>query len=146
MPALVAGALAAGGLAGCSQVEPVLLPVTMPDCLYQGTSGMEVGTARLSLAANGLGQFGAALVEVEAETTAADIEEHLTAVGETWGELPEGATTRLLLRLDDSLGVDGIEETVPLRTGRYAVFCIVFPYGEGEPGASLAGMLTVVDG
>jgi len=130
----------------CGQVEPVLLPVTMPDCLYQGTSAMEAGTARLSLAANSLGRFGVALVEVESETTAADVEEHLTAVEETWGQLPEGANTRLLLRLDESMGVDGVEETVPLRPGSYALICIVFPYGEGEPGARLAGMLTVGDG
>ena len=130
----------------CGQVEPVLLPVTMPDCVYQGASAMDEGMARLSLAANGLGRFGVALVEVPAETAAADVEDHLAEVGNTWGRLPEGATTRVVLRLDDTLGVDGVEESLPLRAGSYALLCIEFPYGDAKPGARLAGMLRVGDG
>jgi hypothetical protein len=120
---------------GCAQVDPVLLAVEMPGCVYQGPPTMAEGDVRLSLRLNAVADAGAALVELPGQESVGELSDHLDAVDPRWEHLPEWASTVVEVRIDSGEGGRGGEETLTLAPGTYAVVCIEYPYD----GASLAG-------
>lgn len=127
--------------AACGQVEPVLMPVSMPECIYQGPSSMSIGNASVSLTLNGIGDAGVALVRLVDDETHSDLEAHLATIGDRWADRPEWVTTVLELRLDSSQGLDGVDETMTLQAGSYAVVCI--DHTGGDATARVSGAVTV---
>ena len=124
----------------CGQVEPILMPVSMPECIYGGPSSMKEGTARLSLSLNGLGEAGVALIRLSGDKTYDDLVEHLGSLSGAWDRRPDWVTTEMALSLDDGQGLDGVEETRSLDEGDYAIVCFGYPDGadaEVSPAASL---------
>lgn len=130
-------------LVGCGQVDPVLMPVSVPECIYGGPSAMEEGNARVSLNLNGIGDAGVVLVELASERTYADLERHFTNDGR-WAGRPTWISGLLELRLDSSQGLDGLEETVELTAGNHAIVCL--DYSGDEAMARPAGRLVVEKG
>ncbi|MGH3649861.1 MAG: hypothetical protein ACRDU9_04060 [Acidimicrobiia bacterium] len=143
LPRRVASLGALAVMAACGQVEPVLMPVSMPECIYQGVSSMEEGSARLSLTLNGLGEAGVALVRLTGEKTYDDLVEHLGSVSGAWDRRPDWVTTEIELRLDASQGLVGVEETRTLDEGAYAIVCIAYPYDGADAEVSPASALEV---
>lgn len=132
--------------AACGQVDPVLLPVSMPECVYQGASSMHEGNARVSLTLNGLGSVALALVEITDDMTYDDLADHLETRAGSWETAPGWVATELELSLDDAQGLDGVDETVTLDPGSYALVCIDHPYGDGAVTARVAASLEVTPG
>ena len=127
-------------VAACGQVEPILMPVSMPECIYGGPSSMKEGTARLSLSLNGLGEAGVALIRLSGDKTYDDLVEHLGSLSGAWDRRPDWVTTEMELSLDDGQGLDGVEETRSLDEGDYAIVCFGYPDGadaEVSPAAAL---------
>lgn len=129
-------------LAACGQVEPVLLAVGMPGCAYQGPASMREGEISLSLTLNGLSDVGAAVVELGNDNTYEELETFL-ATDTPWEDRPGWVVPIIELRLDDTEGRDGVEGTVDLDEGSYAVVCIEHPYDEEVSRATPASPLTV---
>lgn len=130
----------------CGQPDPVVMPVSMPECIYQGPSAMETGNARVSLTLNGITDSGVALAELTVDLTHSDLSAHLETVDTRWSERPSWVSTVLELRLDAAEGRDGVEETVALEPGRYVVVCLDYPVDDSEPTAMVAGGLEVREG
>lgn len=138
---LVSTGILALALVACGQVEPVLLPVSMPECIYSGPAVMEEGSASLSLRINGLGEAAVLVVGIEDGHEVEDLATHLTDVSDQWTERPDWLSTRVEVRLSSAEGLSGREKTVQLRPGQYAVVCVDHT-GEGSP-ARLGGPLQV---
>jgi hypothetical protein len=132
-------------VAACGQVEPVLAHVTMPDCTYQGATSMKEGEVSLSLSLNGLADAGVILGAIGAEHTYRDLETHLAGVSDELEDLPEWLEGVIDLRLSDAQALDGVEDTVRVRAGSYAVICVDYPYDGGEPVVRLATSLDVAE-
>ena len=115
-------------LVACGQVDPVVGALSMPDCTYQGPVAMEEGNVRVILTRNGLGNSGAALVEIGGDGTYADLEMHLRDISDRWDQRPAWLSTRLFLTLDDREAIDGVEDTTRLSEGSYALLCVDYPY------------------
>jgi len=127
----------------CGQVDPVIMTVAMPDCVYQGPISIMEGNVRLSLTLNGLGDAGAGLVRFPGDETYDSLVDHLGKVSDRWDDLPSRVEPLVELRLSDREGVDGVEETTRLDAGRYAVICIDHPYDGSDAIARLATSLEV---
>ncbi len=123
-------------LVSCGQADPVLMPVSMPECIYQGPSSMEEGNARISLRLNGLGESGAALVQLTEDRSFDELRAHFEN-DSRWSRQPSWARTVTELRLERGMGLDddGVARTVDLSAGSYAVVCIEYPEGEDEGSA-----------
>lgn len=128
-------------LVACGQVDPVLMPVSMPECIYQGPSSMREGSVRLSLTLNGMADAGVALVEIDQDHTPAALSDHLAGAA-GWENAPSWVSTRAELHLDSASGRDGVDETVALTEGSYAVVCIDYSH---RATARVAGLLRVED-
>lgn len=139
LPGRLGSMLLATLLVACAQVDPVLMPVSMPDCVYPGPSSMHEGTVRLSLTLNGITDAGVALVELSANHTPADLADHFE-IDAAWEHRPSWISVRAELRLDSAQGADGVDETVALREGSYAVVCIDYTH---DVAARVAGPLRV---
>lgn len=110
--------VAAMSIAGCGQVEPVTMAVTMPDCVYQGQNQMSEGDVSVSLSLNGITEATVVLVELTDEHTYAEL-------GQTIGSgLPSWAQPVVEVGLSTSDALDGVEETVSVGPGDYALVCI----------------------
>jgi hypothetical protein len=127
----------------CGQVDPVIMTVAMPDCVYQGPISIMEGNVRLSLTLNGLGDAGAGLVRFTGEETYDSLVDHLGTVSDRWDDLSSRVEPVVELRLSDREGVDGVEETARLDAGRYAVICIDHPYDGSDATARPATSLEV---
>lgn len=126
----------------CGQVDPVLLTVAMPECVYQGPPTMAQGSARVSLQLNGLGDAGVALVELSRQQTHDNLVRHLETVERRWAGLPGWASVVVELRVDSDTGAQGAHETVTLGPGTYSVVCLEHSPGL-EPSARPAASLEV---
>lgn len=104
----------------CGQVEPVLLPVSMPECIAQGPDSMREGSVSVSLTVNGLGEARVDLLEL----TGGHSYEDLTDAVAVQGQVPEWAIGVLSLELGPSEGVDGVSDEVRLDEGEYAIACL----------------------
>lgn len=112
---------------GCGQVEPVLLSVSMPDCVYQGTNRMRAGEVALSLTLNGIADAGVLLVELTDGYD--DLERYLEAPS---SGLPPWGDVILELELSSAEGIDGVAGTRELQSGKYALVCVDDPGGPNE--------------
>jgi len=119
-------------VASCSQVEPVLLTVSMPDCTFRGATEMEPGEASLSLSLNGLGNARALVVEIEGEHTFDELVTYFEQDG-GWENRPEWTRTVIDIALSDTDGIDGTSGSATFDVGEYAVVCV-----DLETGASMA--------
>lgn len=128
-------------LVACGQVDPVLMPVGMPECIYRGPSSMGAGNASVSLNLNGIGDAGVVLARLTGQETHVDLERHLESVEGRWEDRPDWIDGLVELRLDSGQGVDGVEETVSLPEGDYALICV--DYSGPEPTARIASAITV---
>jgi hypothetical protein len=126
----------------CGQVDPVLLTVAMPGCVYQGPPTMVAGDARVSLRLNGLGDAGVALVERGRQETHDDLVQYLETVDGSWSERPEWVSAVVELRVDGGQGSQGAQETVTLDPGTYSVVCLEHR-DDLDPLASAAASLEV---
>ena len=129
-------------IAACGQVDPVVLAVSMPDCITQGPSAMRAGNLRLSLTLNGLADSGLALVELTGEEGYQDLVRHFEGA-DLWEDRPSWVSPLVELRLDPSQALDGVEETTRLEEGRYALVCIHHPYDGSSATARAAAPLEV---
>lgn len=120
-------------ISACGQVEPVTVAVSMPDCVYRGADRMREGDASVSLTLNGIADARADLVLIAEGHSYSEFVEVLANTGEvpTWAE----PVVELELSQDD--GLDGVEETVSLAAGSYALLCV------SEDGVRPATSLTV---
>lgn len=134
--------LAVATLAACGQVEPVTLAVSMPDCVATVPSAMREGDASVSLTLNGLSDSGVALVRLDGERTHDDLTAHFER-NNRWSSRPPWAVVVVELRLDAGQGLDGVEETVTLDEGSYAMVCIDHPYDAAEATARVAAPMEV---
>ena len=132
----VALALVALSVAACGQADPVVLAVSMPDCITQGPSAMRTGNVRVSLTLNGLADSGVALVELTGEEGYQDLVRHFEGA-DLWEDRPSWVSPLVELRLDPSQALDGVEETTHLDEGRYALVCIHHAY-DGSPATARA--------
>ncbi|HET9259115.1 MAG TPA: hypothetical protein VFP42_03180 [Acidimicrobiia bacterium] len=123
-------------ISACGQVEPVTVAVSMPDCVYRGADRMRAGDASVSLTLNGIADAGATLVLIEDTHGYSELVEVLHETGQvpTWVE----SVVELELSPDD--GIDGVEETVTLDAGTYALLCV------SDDGVRPASSLTVTMG
>jgi len=120
-------------LAACGQVEPVTMAVTMPDCVYQGQNQMTEGEVSLSLALNGITDATVILVELTGEHTYDELR------GTLESGIPDWARSVAEIELSSSDALDGVEDTVALTSGSYALICV------DDSGARLATSLVVRD-
>lgn len=127
-------------LVACGQVDPVLMPVSMPECIYQGPSSMREGDARVSLTFNGIGESGVALVELAGEGRFDELTAHFEA-DPRWSERPSWVSPVVELRLDS--GGEGVQETVALSAGSYAVVCIEYMEGDANGRSRTAARIEV---
>lgn len=123
-------------LAGCGQVEPVLLKVSMPDCTYQGPSSMRAGEASLSLGLNGLGDARVLLVALTGGHSYQELSEEFDSNAE-WAARPDWIEAVLDVELGDDQGVSGMEETTELTDGRYAIICVDQTTGTAQTASPL---------
>lgn len=123
-------------VSACGQVEPVTVAVSMPDCVYRGADRMREGEASVSLTLNGIADVGATLVRIEEDHTYDDLGDVL----DNTGQIPSWASPVVELELSADDGLDGIEETVFLQAGIYALLCME------EDAVRPASSLTVRDG
>lgn len=123
-------------VSACGQVEPVTVAVSMPDCVYRGAERMREGIASVSLTLNGIADVGATLVLVEEGRTYVELIDVLTNTG----EIPTWASPVVELEMSNDDGVDGVEETVSLEAGTYALLCV------DNSGVRPASSLTVREG
>ncbi len=130
------------GLVACGQVEPVVVTVSMPDCIAQAPPTMRAGNARMSLTLNGLGDSGAALVQLKDDHTYSELVDQFKS-DNRWEHRPDWVSPKLELRLDSADGLDGVDKTVYLVAGDYAVVCIDHPYDGSDDTAQAAARLEV---
>lgn len=127
-------------LGACTQVEPVLLAVGMPECTYRGAATMEPGQASLSLTLNGLGRARASLVELADGHSYDELATHFEENG-AWEDRPEWLRPVIDVQLSDADGIDGVADNADLDIGHYAVVCVDLQTGT----ARAAGPLQVAD-
>jgi hypothetical protein len=123
-------------VSACGQVEPVTVAVSMPDCVYRGADRMREGVASVSLTLNGIADVGATLVLIEEDRSYGE----LVDVVSNTGEAPTWARPVVELTLSNDDGVEGIEETISLPAGTYALLCV------DDNGVRPASSLTVTMG
>lgn len=118
-------AIALLGLSACGQVEPVMVAITMPDCVHRGATSMSEGRMSLSLTLNGIADAAVILVEIPEGRSYSELEESLDD-----RRPPSWATEITEVRLSSAQGVEGAVEEIALRAGDYAVVCVDDPDGE----------------
>jgi hypothetical protein len=108
----------------CGQVEPVILAVSMPECTSSKLPPMREGRLSLSLTLNGIAHSGVAVAELTEGHTYDELLEHVTAGADVWERRPDWLKVRAELELSSAQGLDGVEETVFVESGDYAVVCL----------------------
>ncbi len=111
-------------VAACGQVEPVIMTLAMPDCVYQGPSEMHPGEAQLTMTLNGIGEWGSALVKITGDHTYKELREHVETVSDVWGRRPDWVRPVITLSLSDADAVDGVDGRADVDKGAYAVVCL----------------------
>lgn len=115
-------------LSGCGQVDPVLVAVSMPDCVLSGASTMEEGTVRVSLALNGIADAAVEVVEIP---DGRQFDELAQRVSEEI--IPVWAEPLAVVELSTADGIEGAVETLHLDPGTYALICVDHPDDGSKP-------------
>lgn len=102
---------------------------------------MREGDVRLILRLDGLGDAGLVLVELTGDRDYEDLAEQLAATP-LWSGPPSGTIEVASLRIEDGTGTDGVEETLAIDEGTYAVVCVDHSSTDG-PAARPAAPLVV---
>ncbi|MFZ0012632.1 MAG: hypothetical protein WAL25_00830 [Acidimicrobiia bacterium] len=111
-------------LVACGQVEPVIVAVSMPECTSSNVRSMREGRLSLSLTLNGIAHSGVAVAELIEDHSYDELQEHVATGSDVWERRPEWLRVRAELELSSAQGLDGVEETVYVESGDYAIVCL----------------------
>jgi hypothetical protein len=138
---VVACCLAVGALSGCGSDAEIPTLLVTDECSLTGPATLDEGTARLTLQRSGLGDHGAALVQITEGHTTAELEEHFADVSPIWGERPDWVRLRYVVQVEDTNVNSESGDTVlmSLEAGQHAVVCIDY----SDDSAQVAADLTV---